>query len=505
MSEARTRRRGADHPPRGPRHPACDLHDLALEQVVLGALLLSVELIDEAAERLRPDDFFEALHQDIFALACRLRAEGAKTVSPVTVWPQLRGHPALEAVGGAGYLAGLTANTPVLIGGRDYIVQLADMGHRRRLGWALQEALDALEQPAMDVAAAAVVARLDAEIERAGGGDQGVAVFTAAEAADRALAEIDAARAASGPVGVKVRHLPSLNGLTGGMKPGQLLILAGRPGMGKTALAMAMARGAAETGVGVLFVSLEMSDIELSERTFADLADTDDARVPHMAIVNAELNAPDWQRVADAAQRMARLPLAIADSGGLTLHRLRALVRRQRRAFEARGQTLGLVVVDYLQRLHGIDPRQSDYSRVSEISRGLKDMAKDEGVPVLALAQLSRQVESRDDKVPQLSDLRESGQIEQDADTVLFLLRPAYYLERNEPDLDDVKREKWLAMMERCRFDLRVICAKRRNGRVGTRILRYTPETQAIRERPDDDGRAGYAGSDAASGDGGDW
>lgn len=250
-----------------------------------------------------------------------------------------------------------------------------------------------------------------------------------------------------------------------------------------TAVAISYAIGAARRGHGVLFISLEMSSHELGMRMASDLCFDlgEHDRVPFAAIQSGTINDRQRDAIRRARGYVADLPLFVVDAGSMTIGRLNMLVRRYARRLEAKGQKLELVIVDYLQLLHPDQRHRSAYENVSEVSRGLKACAKENGVGVFALAQLSREVEKREDKRPMLSDLRDSGQIEQDADGVLFLLRQEYYLLKNEPDPGSDKHETWRNLLERNRGKIEFIVAKRRNGVEGYSAGRFFGPYQAVR------------------------
>lgn len=249
-----------------------------------------------------------------------------------------------------------------------------------------------------------------------------------------------------------------------------------------TAVAVSYSVGAARRGYGTLFVSLEMSREQLGKRQIADVCfDDPDRRVPHNKIRDRDLTHWERERVQLAARSIAALPLVTIDVGALRVGRLKRLVRTWKRRMVARGQKLDLVVVDYLQLLHPDEKKRSAYEAISEISTALKQIAKDEDVHVMALAQLSRSVEARTDKRPMMSDLRDSGQIEQDADTILMLLREEYYLRQAEPNDDFDKHERWEAAMERCRGVIEFIVPKARHGAGGSARGRFYGPYQAVR------------------------
>lgn len=447
------------------------LCNIDAEATLLGALMIENTLIERIADRVLPADFFEPLHGRIFSAIMAQDAKGQPATPPL-----LKGYfdhdSALNELGGPRYLARLTADGQGLMSPVALANVVADLSRRRVMREGLRAAITACEAAQGPIAEAVSLA--DAAIaDRA---DDGIHQPTGGECFDELLASFD------DPVtGVECRMIPSLDGLVGAIMPKQLVILAARPGMGKTAVALSYALGAARNGFGVLFVSLEMSSRELATRMAADLSFHNGRGIPFHAIRDRTLNADDKRRVADIGQKVHSLPLHVIDAGSVTIGRLNALVRRHGRRMAAKGQKLDLVVVDYLQLVHPDNKGRSQYEAVSEVSRGLKVLAKDHGVGVMALAQLSRSVESRPDKRPQLSDLRDSGQIEQDADAVLFLLRNEYYLRQAEPDELAPERAKWEAAMEDCRGQIEFILAKRRNGTTGSAFGEFHGAYQAVR------------------------
>lgn len=247
-----------------------------------------------------------------------------------------------------------------------------------------------------------------------------------------------------------------------------------------TAVALSYSIGAAMNGHGVLYVSLEMSSAELGARMAADLCFNGRDGVYFSDIINRRVKPADRERLKIAQGMASDLPLAVIDAGSLHVNRLGAIVRRQARRFAARGEKLSLVVVDYLQLLSA-DKGKGAYEAVSQISRALKALAKEQDIPVLALAQLSREVEKRTDRRPQLSDLRDSGQIEQDADTVMFLLRNEYYLRKEQPEMTSPDYMKWEQAMQDHAGKIEFICAKRRNGETGKALGAFHGAFQAVR------------------------
>ena len=263
---------------------------------------------------------------------------------------------------------------------------------------------------------------------------------------------------------------------------GEMIVLAGRPGMGKTATALTYLWGAANMGHASLFISAEMDWESLSGRLVCDFCCTPQQAIPYNVFVRGDPSPEQRRIIRDARDNIARLPFKIVDRQCGTLVQIRRAVRRRKRELEAAGKTLDLVVVDYLQLITADDSKANEYENVTKVSRGLKMMAKDEGVAMIALSQLNRGVEGRLEKRPVMADLRQSGQIEQDADGIVFLLSPEYYLLSTEPDEQDIeKHDIWRNELERVRHRLEFIVAKRRSGTVGVKVGKFFRETQAVR------------------------
>jgi replicative DNA helicase len=446
------------------------LVNLEGEQELLGLLLSTNPLIDSVADLIEANDFAEPAHQRIYDTALDEVMKG-RPANPVTLRGLLADDPGVKALGG-GYLAELTgaaiyshSTAP------DLARHLRELALRRFMRDGLSEASavcgDLNTSPAeiIDLADQALAIRAKDHIHQPTGAECFDELIDGFGREDKGV----------------LSGIECLDGLLGHMRPKQLIIGAGRPGMGKTALALSYALGAARRGHGVLFVSLEMSSTELAGRMAADMCFDGQEGVPFSAIRDGKLNNWQMSRVIDAQSRMRGLPFQVIDAGSLTTGRLNMLARRHARRMKARGQKLELVIVDYLQLLSPDTKGRSNYEAVSEVSRNLKALAKDNEVAVLALAQLSREVEKRTDKRPMLSDLRDSGQIEQDADAVLFLLRPEYYLRQAEPDQMDPDRAKWEHALQQVRGQLEFILAKRRNGTTGHASGEFHAAYQAVR------------------------
>lgn len=444
------------------------------EAALLGAMMSENRLIDRVADMVQPDDFSEGIHQSIFSAVLREHSHG-RIANPVTLKPYFADDPSMAEVGGAAYLARLTGSGAAVVGATDIARQVADLAKRRRLVASLHEVITSGGN--VEISVEELAADVEGALHEAMSETDGRTELSAGQCAANALSAID-------------RHDPGiLSGIQaiddamGPIRAKTLAILAGRPGMGKTAVALGMAKGAAEKGHGVLFVSLEMSAEDLGERLLCDLAYDEDSGsgVPYDALVHGRVDREQGRWLLAAQERAAELPLHVVDVGSLKIGQLATMVRRWKRRFAAKGQTLGLVVVDYLQLLAPDYRMSGPYEAITAISKALKTIAKQNDVGVLALAQLSREVEKRSDKQPQLSDLRDSGQIEQDADAVMFVLREEYYLRKGEPAHNAPDRLAWEQSLAEVRNQIRFICAKRRRGAERTTEGRFYGAFQAVR------------------------
>lgn len=447
------------------------LVNIDAEAALLGAMMMQNNIIDRVADQLDADDFAEPLHRRIYSALVKEASLG-HAATAISIKGYFEGDEALGRFGGIGYLARLTGDAQGLLAPFDIARQVATLAQRRIMRAGLSTAADACAD--LDASIGEIVDHADAALNISGKDE--IHQPTGGDCFDELIAGFG-----DNAPGVTSRHIASLDALLGPLKPKQLIIGAGRPGMGKTAMALSYGLGAAEAGHGVLFVSLEMSSTELAARMAADMCFGTDTQVPFFAIRDGDLNAAQLKKIHDARDYMHGLPFQVVDAGNLTIGRLNTLIRRHARRMAANGHNLELVIVDYLQLLSPDTKGRSNYEAVSEVSRGLKAMAKDQGVAIFALAQLSREVEKRPDRRPQLSDLRDSGQIEQDADAVLFLLRKEYYLRQEEPELTSPARIEWERLMADVQGQIEFIVAKRRNGVTGTATGKFFGAFQAVR------------------------
>ena len=455
-------------------------HNLEAEQALLGAILTNNDACDRVSAFLLPDHFFEPVHARIYEAAATLIRAG-KLASPVTLKTYFDNDATLKEIGGPVYLARLAAGATTIINAEEYGRTVYELAQRRKLIGVGTDLVNEAFEPTVEDSAKDLIERAEQtlyEMAETGKYGQGFQPF------GRALTDaVDMAAGAyqrdGGLSGIS-SGLKDLDEKMGGLQSSDLIILAGRPAMGKTALGTNIAYHVARNykaehqtdgsvkvtdGGIVAFFSLEMSSEQLATRIIAEQSGISSERIRR-----GKISEDEFRRIVEVSRQLQSLPLYIDATGGLTIAQLAARARRLKRQ---RG--LGLLVVDYLQLLTGSSRRAAEgrVQEVSEITVGLKALAKELAVPIIALSQLSRQVESRDDKRPQLSDLRESGSIEQDADVVLFIYREEYYLTRKEPKPNTAEHQTWQDEMDRVTGVAEVIIGKQRHGPTGIVELQF--------------------------------
>ena len=395
-------------------------HSVEAEQAVLGGLMLDNGTWEQIADRLVEEDFYRQDHRLLFRAIHEL-TEHDTPFDAVTLAEWLQSRNLLEQAGGLAYLATLARDTPTAANVRAYADIVRERSVLRqliRVGGELAEAayrpegrdtaelLDFAERQVFDIA------------ER--GGRLQRSFVKISELLSRTVDRLDALMHANSPVTGLSSGIDEFDKLTTGLQPGDLIIVAGRPSMGKTAFAMNIAEYCAckpENPVPTAMFSMEMSGEQLAMRLISSLG-----RIDQQKIRTGRLDNEDWQRVSSAISIMSKAPMFIDDTGGLTPTELRARARRLKRE-----HNLGLIVVDYLQLMQVPGTRENRATEISEICRSLKSLAKELHIPVIALSQLNRSLETRNDKRPIMSDLRESGSIEQDADLIVFIYRDEVY------------------------------------------------------------------------------
>lgn len=445
-------------------HDRIPPHNYEAEQALLGPLLHNNQAYEKISDFLMAEHFANAANGRIYAVISKLIERG-QIADPITLKSTFEQDNSLQEIGGTQYLAHLAASVVSIISVQHYGELIYDLHLRRQLIDLGEEVVNNAFTPDVEHGAQRQIESAEQrlyDLATVGQADRGFVPFSKALTESIQIAEL-AFKREDKIVGV-TSGFKDLDGLLGGLHPSDLIILAGRPSMGKTALATNIAFNAAEAGLEqkiyggiVAFFSLEMSSEQLATRLLAQ-----ESGVPSDRIRRGDIPQGDFQKFFEVSRRLANLPLYIDDTPGLTISALRTRARRLKRK-----HGLSMIVVDYLQLLQGSSGSRNSESRVqeiSEITRGLKTLAKELNVPVIALSQLSRAVEQREDKRPQLADLRESGSIEQDADVVMFVYREEYYESRREPAPNSDKHAEWSTRMKEIYNLAEVIVAKQRHG-----------------------------------------
>jgi replicative DNA helicase len=454
-------------------------HSIEAEQQLLGAILTNNDLFDRIAQILRAEHFYDPVHARIFETAAARIAKN-NLASPVTLKAFLEDDAGLAELGGPAYLMRLAGAAISSFAVRDYAEMIYDLAIRRELIDVGNEI--AAKAARVDVQSEPKEQIVEAEqklyaLAEQGQTEQGFQSFLTA--VTDAVKVANAAYQREGGLAGVSTGLIDMDKKLGGLHRSDLLILAGRPSMGKTSLATNVAfniaraykkgitasgeEGAIDGGV-VGFFSLEMSAEQLASRILSEVAE-----IPSNQIRRGDFTESEFRRIVDAAKELEAAPLFIDDTPALPISQLAARARRLKRT-----HGLDALFVDYLQLVRGTGRSENRVNEISEITMGLKAIAKELDIPVVALSQLSRQVENREDKRPQLSDLRESGSIEQDADVVMFVFREEYYKEREKPgDHELDKMAIWQDEMERLHGKAEVVIGKQRHGPIGTVELSF--------------------------------
>ncbi len=447
-------------------------HNLPAEQNLLGAILLDNSVVERIDDRLIADHFYDPLHGRIYATMLRLIERG-QLANPVTLKSFFADQDNSTQDGTGAYLAELADGVISITQAPDYASIIYEAHIRRQLILIGDQVIQDASRPDVDVPAQKQIETAEAQLFRLAETDTVSTGLRGFESIiTGSIMQADMARKSDGNLSGTSTGLTDLNNLLGGLHKSDLIILAGRPAMGKTALATNIAFHAAtttrtgENAVPVAFFSLEMAAEQLGTRILAERAQVDSEQIRR-----GKLNSQEFDQLVSASNAISSAPFYIDDTPSLSVSQLASRARRLKRT-----TGLGLIVVDYLQLLTpqlGVRS-ENRVQEISNISRTLKAIAKDLNVPVVALSQLSRAVEMREDKRPNLADLRESGSIEQDADVVMFVFREEYYKEREKPgDHEMEKMAAWQEEMDRLHGKAEVIIGKQRHGPIGTVELAF--------------------------------
>lgn len=468
-------------------------HNLEAEQALIGAILVNNDVLEKVQDFLLPEHFANAAHNKIFD-AAQIMIEKGQLVTPVTLKPYFEKDELLEEVGGGKYLSKLAASAITIINAVDYGLLIYDLSMRRNLidlgtdivNKAYEFDIQETSKEQIEEAEKKLYGMAENGTTDGGFKDFKTSAITAVNVIGNALRR-------KGDLAGITTGFDSINKKIGGLHKSDLLILAGRPAMGKTALATNIAFNAAKAwkhdkelgvpddenkGAVVGFFSLEMASDQLASRILAE-----QAGLSSQDMRQGKLSQEEFNRLSRVAVELESLPLFIDDTAGLSIGALRTRARRLQRQ-----HNMGLIIVDYLQLLRGSGSNgkgpENRVQEVSEITRGLKGLAKELKIPVIALSQLSRTIESRDNKRPLLSDLRESGTIEQDADMVTFVYRPEYYHQQQQPDTGTPEHMIWLEEGEKLFGMAEFIIGKQRHGPTGIIELKFEAEITKFSDLP---------------------
>ena len=461
--------------------------NIEAEQALLGAILANNKAFEKVSEFLKPQHFADSMHAKIFDVISKLITRG-HVADVITLKNYFEQDGTLNDVGGIKYLVKLSDSATPLTNAEYYAQFIYDKYLRRELIATGFDIVNNATKEDIDSDASEQIEEAEKKLfELSNQGDINGGFVDFSDALTSSLSHIEQAYQKDGKISGLPTALDALDNKTGGLNNSDLIIIAGRPAMGKTALATNIAYNVAEymmhakdldeKSKGVAFFSLEMSADQLASRILSTVTQTNGHKMR-----TGELDNAEFTRIAAAVRELEKIPLYIDDTPGLNINSIRTRARRLKR-----NKGLGCIVIDYIQLISGTGSKRSEGNRVqelSEISRGLKILAKELNLPVIALSQLNRGVEQRDDKRPVMSDLRESGSIEQDADIVMFVYREHYYLQNEEPQQKpsetpehlQKRMEEWEARVRATNNIGEVIIGKQRHGPTGTVKLFWNGE-----------------------------
>lgn len=456
--------------------------NIEVEQALLGAILVNNNAYDRVSDFLKPEHFYEPIHRTIYDEAGKI-IRMDKIANPITIKTFLPADQKIGEITLAQYLARLAGEATTIINAADYGYAIKDLAIRRALIGVGEDVVNAAYDAPSDITPRDQIEEAEKRLfELAETGNEAHGFVNFSTALIQSVEMAAAAYQRDGHLSGYATGLSDLDRRMGGLQPSDLIILAARPGMGKTSLATNIAYNVAsayeaevqadgtikaKNGGRVGFFSLEMSAEQLATRVISEQAEVSSSKIRRGEITPAE-----YDKLTYAVQDMQSKPLFIDQTGGISIAQLSTRARRLKRQ-----HGLDLLIVDYVQLMTGSSKNAGNrVQEITEITTGLKALAKELKIPIIALSQLSRAVESRDDKRPQLSDLRESGSIEQDADVVLFIYREEYYLQNKEPPQDDPSYADWFTKIEKARGIAEVIVAKQRHGPTGTVPLSFTAQ-----------------------------
>jgi replicative DNA helicase len=454
--------------------PRISPSNVQAEQMLLGAILTNHDSLNSVSEFLRPEHFFEPIHQKIYN-AIEVITEKGLIATPITLRSMLNNDVLFQEMEGAEYLTKLVTLAMMVINPLDYGKIIYDLALRRNLIQIGEELVNNAYNASLDLDAPQQIEQAEAKLYNlASEGINEKSFIKIGAPISESLASINRAMKNSDHVIGISTGLIDLDHKLSGFHNSDLIILAGRPSMGKTAFAINLAINACkamktkntrqqEEMQSVGFFSLEMSSEQLTTRLLSMYTEINSS-----ALRTGHLSEENYNNLRKEAADLSELPFFIDDSAALSISAIRTRARKMKRK-----HNLGILFIDYLQLIRGVGKSENRVNEISEITQGLKAIAKELNIPVIALSQLSRAVELREDKRPMLSDLRESGTIEQDSDIVMFIYREEYYLTRKEPSTGDAKHTEWQDKLNKVYNVAEILVAKHRNGPVGNVQLYY--------------------------------
>lgn len=464
-----------------------NLFNIEAEQTVLGALILNNDYYDKIQDILKPDDFYEPAHQKIYNHFQETKIKSNLVADSVILKTFFDNDEIISGIGGSTYLGALLKMGSSIINIVDYAVIISDLATKRKLVMLGEDVVNESYKTDAENTANKIIEDTESKLFSLSVSNKGNNnTIDLSSSLKETINKTKLAIERDGNIsGIPADYI-DIDKLLGGFQEGDLVILAGRPSMGKSALAINFAYNAAkffqeeyeegkvEEKKSVAFFSLEMPSDQIASRILAR-----ETNINSTNFRTGDIDKKDFDKIVDVSNNISKMPLYIDDTPAMSISTIKTKVRRL-----VRQKNLGILFIDYLQLAKGIS-QQSRTNRVleiGEITMGLKAIAKEFKIPIVALSQLSRTVELRQDKKPQLADLRESGSIEQDADVVMFIYREEYYEERRKPADGDPEMEKWIARMNRLQHKAEVIIAKNRNGPIGNVILRFDGATSNFQD-----------------------
>jgi len=440
--------------------------DIEIEQAVLGAVLVDNRRLEPLTTVLKEEEFYDPLHQRTYATMLKVWEQG-RAITPLTLKALMQNDPGLAEIG-LDYFVNLAQAAPAVANVRELARVIHDAAVRRELFRIGEDLANSALEVNVDQPPKLLIEDAEKALYRvAENSKYGEGPIDFAESLRRAVESAERAQARGGRISGVTSGFTDIDTLLGGLQPSDLIIIAGRPGMGKTSLGTNMSFNAARAyaidieagaelprGAPVLFFSLEMAAQQLSARILSEQTE-----IEMWKIRNGRFSDTEWEKFVLTMQELSTLPLYIDDTGGISIAQIAARARRLKRE-----KNVGVIVIDYLQLIEPSRRAENRVQEITEVTKGLKALAKELNVPIIALSQLSRGVDARDDKRPVLSDLRESGSIEQDADVVMFVYREEYYLKTREPDAASAEHAKWLEKCERAHRRAEILVEKHRHG-----------------------------------------